>query len=92
MEIIIGLTTDIRVTTIFHKVECVVFKKALPWFMCEVGKTKRKVIEFKEPIFYKEYNTESGRILAIFPSYVDVADLEEAEKELEKEFGKLEKV
>lgn len=52
-------------------------------------------LHFKEDVYtciYKIRTSRKGvyiRILAIFPSCVDVADIDEAEKEIEKEFGKL---
>ena len=47
------------------------------------------IFSFEREVFLQEYKTANGSILAIFPSYVDVADLDEAEEELKKEFGEI---
>lgn len=78
---IIGIVDDIKTIKLFNITpqgieQYVGAKEVVLW------------VFFRETTFVQKYN---NGILAIFPSYVDVADLDEAEKELGAEFGKLEK-
>jgi hypothetical protein len=86
---------DITTVRLFNvspqTVECGVGERAI--VKSKKIEVPRVCIYFKEAIFTQKYKAikydNKFIILAIFPSYVDVADLNEAEKELEAEFGKL---
>ena len=84
--------TTVRLFNIIPKtIECGVSIKAI--IKGRNIEVPRVCIYFKEATFTQKYTATKYDnkfvILSIFPSYVDVADLDEAEKELEKEFGKL---